>query len=97
MTLSDVLQRMVEVDNETMSQPPNLSDIVWNSVDQCLQDLKKLLEKLQPKTRHKTMSRIGLRALKWPLSKSSVNEEMRLMEDYLAIFNAALQLDNKYP
>ena len=96
MTLSDVLQKIAEVDNETKSQPLNLSDTVWKSIDQCLQDLKKLQEKLQPKTRHKTMSNLGLRALKWPLSKSSVNEEMRLMEDYLAIFNAALQLDNKY-
>ncbi len=80
-TLSNVLQRMIEVDSKTKSQPSNLSDNVWKSVGQCLQDLKKLQEKLQPKTRHKSMSRIGLRALKWPLSKSSMNEEMRLMED----------------
>ncbi|KAL8817830.1 MAG: hypothetical protein Q9191_008069 [Dirinaria sp. TL-2023a] len=97
MTLSDVLQRlqrMVEVDDETKPQPSILSDNVRKSVDRCLQDLKKLQEKLQPKTGHKTMSRIGLRALKWPLSKSSVNEEVRLMEGYLVIFNTALQLDN---
>jgi hypothetical protein len=91
-TLRDVLQRMVKVNDRTNSKPRNLSDDVLKSVDQCSQDLGRLQEKLQPKTRHKTMSRVGFRALKWPLSKSSVNEEVRMIEGYLAVFNAALQL-----
>ena len=95
-TLRDVLQRMVKANDRTNPKPRNLSDDVLKSVDQCLQDLGRLQEKLQPKTRHKTMSRVGLRALKWPLSKSSVNEEVRMIEGYLAIFNAALQLGHMY-
>ena len=95
-TLRDVLQRMAEANDRTNSKPPNLSGNVLKSVDQCSQDLGRLQEKLQPKTRHKTMSRVGLRALKWPLSKSSVNEEVGIIEGYLAVFNAALQLDHMY-
>lgn len=94
--LRDVLQRMDEGHDGTNSKPQNLSDSVLKSVDQCSQDLGRLNEKLQPKTRHKTMSRVGLRALKWPLSKSSVNEEVRMIEGYLAVFNAALQLGHMY-
>ncbi len=95
-TLCDVLQRLTEESDRTNPKSRKLSDDVLKSVDQCSQDLGKLQEKLQPKTRHKTMSRVGLRALKWPLSKSSVNEEVRMIEGYLAVFNTALQLDHMY-
>jgi hypothetical protein len=90
--LRDVLQRMAEANDRTDPKPRNLSDNVLKSIGQCSQDLGRLQEKLQPKTRHKTMSRVGFRALKWPLSKASVNEEVRMIEGYLAVFNAALQL-----
>jgi hypothetical protein len=95
-TLRDVLQRIAEANNRTNRKPSNLSDNVLKSVDQCSQDLGKLQEKLQPKTRHKIISMVGLRALKWPLSKSSVTEEVRMIEGYLAVFNAALQLGHMY-
>ena len=95
-TLHDVLQKLVEANASKEPKRLNLSSSVLKSVDQCLQDLQKLQEKLQPKTRHKTMSRIGVRALKWPLSKTNVNEEVRMIESYLSIFNSALQLDHLY-
>lgn len=83
---------MAEENDETDLNPRLLSDNVLKSVTLCSQDLGRLQEKLQPKTRHKTMSRVGLRALKWPLSKSSVNEEVKMIKGYLAIFNTALHL-----
>jgi hypothetical protein len=69
---------------------------VVESIGRCSKDLHRLQEKLEPKKRHKTMSRFGMRALKWPMSKSTVNEEVRTIEGYLIIFNAALQLDHMY-
>ncbi len=42
------------------------------------------------------MSKFGLRALKWPLSKAEVKEEVNRLEGYLTIFNTALQLDHMY-
>jgi Fungal N-terminal domain of STAND proteins len=95
-TLQAVLQRMDEANDRRNPKPLNLSDNVLESVDRCLKDLWKLQGKLQPKTRHKTMSKFGMRALKWPLSKDAVNEEVRTIEGYLTVFNAALQLDHMY-
>jgi len=95
-TLRDVLQRMAEANDRTNLKPLNLSDNVLESVDRCSKDLGKLQENLQPKTRHKTMSKFGMRALKWPLSKAAVNDEVLMLEGYLTIFNAALQLDHMY-
>ena len=94
--LRDVLQRLAEENDGTKLHPRLLSDNVLKSVNQCSQDLRRLQEKLQPKTRHKTMSRVGLRALHWPLSKYSVNQEVKMIEGYLAIFNVALQLGHMY-
>ncbi len=95
-TLRDVLQKLAKANDRTNRKPPNLSENILKSVNQCSQDLGKLQKKLQYKTRHKTMSKVGLRALKWPLSKSSVTEEVRMIEGYLAVFNAALQLGHMY-
>lgn len=95
-TLHDVLQRMDEANNQKNLKPLSLSADVLKAIDRCSKDLDRLQEKLQPKTRHKTMSKFGMRALKWPLSKSAVNEEVRTMEGYLNMFNAALQLDHMY-
>ena len=95
-TLRDVLQRMAEASDRKNPKPLNLSTNVLESVDRCSKDLGSLQEKLQPNTRHKTMSKFGVRALKWPLSKASVNEEMGMIEGYLIIFNTALQLGHMY-
>jgi hypothetical protein len=94
--LCDVLQRVADANNRHEQPALRLSADMLNAVDSCSENLEKLREKLQPKTRHRTMSKFGVRALKWPLSKSTVNEEVQWMEDYLVIFNTALQLDHMY-
>jgi hypothetical protein len=38
------------------------------------------------------MSKFGLRALKWPLSKAEVNEEVDKLEGYLTIFTFSVPL-----
>ena len=95
-TLRDVLDRMAETSDKKIRKHLNLSNDVLKSLDQCSQDLRNLQKKLQPKPGHKTMSRVGLRALKWLFSKSAVNDEVRWIENYLAIFNAAVQLGHMY-
>ena len=50
--------------------------------------LNELLEKLNPGSRHKAMSRIGLRSLKWPLeSKDAEKIAQSLSDKRLAIFS----------
>lgn len=95
-TLRDVLQKLIEASDVTNRKPLNLSNEVMISIKQCSDDLARLQKKLQPKTGHKAMSKVGLRALKWPLSKASVNNDVRMIEGYLAVFNAALQLGHMY-
>ena len=95
-TLRDVLEKLIEASDTTNQKPLNLSNEVIISIQQCSQDLARLQKKLRPKTGHKTMSRVGLRALKWPLSKASTNDDVRMIEGYLAVFNAALQFGHMY-
>lgn len=93
-TLGDVIRQLADFSDSKKTQSVSLSIQVMDSIRHCRDDLEKLHDKLQPKTRHKAMSQFGWRALKWPLSKNDVNEEMRRLESYLHIFNAALQLDH---
>ena len=94
--LHDVLEKLARANDSRNPNSPSLSSNISVSVEQCSQDLRDLQKKLQPKTRHKTMSKIGVRALKWPLSKAAVNEELRMLEGYLPIFNTALELSHMY-
>lgn len=89
--LRDVVDRLSEMSDPKKSKSVSLSTHVMDSINRCLEDLQELHDRLQPKTKHKAMSKVGWRALKWPLSKSDVNEEMQRLEGYLAIFNTALQ------
>jgi hypothetical protein len=92
--LRDVVERLVEIGDQTKIKPVSLPAHAMESLRHCLRDLQKLQDRLQPKPRKKAMSKLGWRALKWPLSKNDVNEEVQRLEGYLAIFNAALQLDH---
>ena len=91
-TLRDVVERLAEIGGQTKAKVISLPAHVMISVRQCLEDLQKLQDRLQPKARHKAMSKVGWRALKWPLSKNDVNEEVQRLESYVTIFNTALQL-----
>jgi hypothetical protein len=95
-TLRDVLQKLIEASDMKNQTPLNLSNEVIISIKQCSQELARLQKKLQPKIGQKTMSRVGFRALKWPLSKASVNDDVEMIDGYLAVFNAALQLGHMY-
>jgi serine/threonine protein kinase len=95
--LHDVLEEMVEANDPKNTMSLNLSNDVVAAVDRCSVDLRALQEKLQPETRQKTMSNFRVRALKWPLSKVAVNDEVKTMEGYWTVFNAALQLHHWRP
>jgi hypothetical protein len=70
------------------------SNISQATIQQCSDDLTSIREKLEPKKRHTAMKRIGMRALKWPLTSKEVEEKVKALEGYLSIFNAALQLNH---
>jgi hypothetical protein len=62
-------------------------------VEQCLRELKRLEVKLDPGHGQDRMKRLGLRALKWPLSGKDVDKTLSVMERQKALFNLALTAD----
>ena len=77
---------------ERFEKAPHLS-INDATLIQCSKDLRSIKKKLEPLTKHKTIKRFGMRALKWPFTSKEVDEKVRMLEGYLHIFNTALHLD----
>lgn len=66
---------------------------LFDSLSQCLQDLENLKVKLEPGKTRKTMSRVGMRALKWPFTSKQVDKMILNLKRYEQTFNVALQVD----
>jgi hypothetical protein len=66
---------------------------LFKSLEQCLRDLEKLKEELEPGKTRKAMSRFGVRALKWPFTSKQVEKIVSCMEGYQLTFTLALQVD----
>ena len=63
------------------------------SLKDCFQRLTKLEARLNPGNTRKTMSRFGVRALKWPFTSKEVHEIIIDLGRYKDNFNLALQVD----
>ncbi|SRR5947207_1286110 len=59
----------------------------------CHTQIKAIKERLDPGRRRKTMSRFGLRALKWPFESKEVDKIVRDLENCNATISLALQVD----
>ena len=68
----------------------NLSD----SLKECLRDLEELETQLKPSKTQKTMSRFGVRALKWPFTSKGVEKCIASLESYEQIYTLALLADH---
>jgi hypothetical protein len=66
---------------------------LFDSLKQCLSELKSLERKLDLGKTRKNMSRFGLRALKWPFSSKQVDKIVSDLEGYEQTFSLALQVD----
>jgi hypothetical protein len=66
---------------------------LFDSLSQCFQELRELEAKLEPGKTRKTMSRIGVRALKWPFTSKQVDKIVSVLEGYEQRFSLALQVD----
>lgn len=62
-------------------------------IQRCLRDLERLQKKLDPGKGRKTMSRYGIRALKWPFESRELEKDIGVLERYKSTFNAALNMD----
>lgn len=82
--LSDVLKKL----QETAQLKDSGAIIV-----QCVNDLGSIKEKLEPSKGRRAAKFVGIRALRWPFTSKEVEEKVRLVENYLLIFNTSLQLN----
>lgn len=67
----------------------NLSD----SLKECLLQLEKLKTQLEPSKTRKTMSRVGVRSLKWPFTSKEIENCIASLESYEQIYTLALLAD----
>lgn len=94
--IKSVLEELQQLVDKQGSQLPSTHKLL-ESLKQCrqqLQDLEgKLKTNLEPSGRRKAMSKLGFRALKWPLTSKEVEKAVQNLENYGNIFDHALQVD----
>ena len=84
------VEQLLNGQNKMMlSTTHNLSD----SLKECLRHLEELETQLKPSKTHKTMSRFGIRALKWPFTSKEVENCIASLESYEQIYTLALLAD----
>ena len=91
-TLEQVQSLCDSPNGAKLQSSQNLSD----GVKDCKKQLAQLETKLEPRTRHKVMSRFGMRALKWPLKSSEVEEIMTKLGNCKDNISFSLQVDQAY-
>jgi hypothetical protein len=77
------------------------SQILDGSIADCRSVLEALEKKIHPDktglgTVKKKMRRLGIRALKWPLKRTEVQEVMSELEKYKSLFTLSLSIDQRY-
>jgi hypothetical protein len=95
--LAQVLQSLNELIHR--SNGKRLTTTMQNLIDniaKCSSTLTNLKEKIDPKTTQRGMRKWGLRAFKWPLGRSEVDDAIMELEWYKTTFALALQVDQTY-
>jgi hypothetical protein len=84
------IERLLDSQDKTRL---STTDGLLDSLSQCLQELKDMEAKLNPGKSRRIMSRIGLRALKWPFTSKQVDKIVSTLEGFEQAFTLALQVD----
>jgi hypothetical protein len=87
--LETIKQLLDEQGQTHLSTTHGLSD----SLSQCLQELENLKVKLEPGKTRKAMSRVGMRALKWPFTSKEVDKVISNLKGCEQTLSVALQVD----
>jgi hypothetical protein len=91
--ITHILEKIKQLLNSRDKTRLSTTQDLFDSLKQCLGELKSLEGKLDPGKTRKTMSRFGLRALKWPFSSKHVDKIVLDLEGYERTFSLALQVD----
>jgi prefoldin subunit 5 len=89
------LQKIVESVEQLLDRPESAKLLASrkSSVDECLEQLKTLHQKLEPGKRRQFLGKIGLRELKWPFDSKEVEEIISRLERYKSTIFLAFQAD----
>jgi hypothetical protein len=88
-TLKKIKQLLERHDETRLSTTHGLVD----SLSQCYRELEESKMKLEPGKTRKTMSRLGMRALKWPFTSKQVDKIIAVLKGYEQTFGLALNVD----
>jgi chromosome segregation ATPase len=94
--LREVLERLSDLSRGLQSTMLSTSQALADGTTGCLSVLQELEEKIYPGRGKKAMSKVGLRALKWPLRRTEVERVMKDLERYKTTFTLSLQAENTY-
>lgn len=65
----------------------------FTAIKKTFSDIQELVEKLKPKTSQRLMSKVGLRALKWPFTKEQMANYIARLESEKTSLTLAFQTD----
>lgn len=91
--ITHILQKIKQLLDSKDKTRLSTTQGLFSSLERCVKELKSLEAKLDPGKTRKTMSRFGLRALKWPFSSKQVDKIVLDLEGYEQTFSLALQVD----
>lgn len=86
-------RRLDGLDKTLLSATYKLSDTISNSLNDVFLQLQELNVQLEPGKTHKTMSRFGIQALRWPFTSKQVEELVASLEGFVQTYTLALQKD----
>jgi hypothetical protein len=93
-SLHSVLEKIEQMLRGSKSARLTMSTSVLEPLKRCVTDLEELKAKLDAGKRKKSMSRVGLRSLRWPFTRKEVEKAIKMLEGYTTTFNVALLADN---
>ncbi|KAH0559461.1 hypothetical protein GP486_004023 [Trichoglossum hirsutum] len=89
----DVLKRVEKMAKGLDASKLLASEPVSKAIEECSSELSGLIVRLDPGTGRRTMSRVGVRALKWPFTRKDLNKIIESLERHKGIINMALHVD----
>ena len=90
----DVLQKIQQLLNTSDGTRLSASSSQVTAITASISSLEKLKDKLDPSHGKRIMKRVGLRALKWPLTKKEVDDCIEHLERCKSTLNLALGVDH---
>lgn len=89
--IRNVFEQVKQLLDEEDKMQPDLS--ISGPLKECLLQLEELKTQLDPGKTRKAMSRVGVRALKWPFTSKEVENVVASLESYEHIYTLALVTD----